>query len=80
MGCPPTDLKARTGELTPPGIKSLAALNMASEWLVFRLEAVTGTGAKGQLQTVQHLDPRSARCVFSVLEAKELMTKLPRLL
>ena len=53
---------------------------MASEWLVFRVEAVTGTGAKGQLQTVQHLDPRSARCVFSVLEAKELMTKLPRLL
>ena len=52
---------------------------MASEWLVFRVEAVTGTGAKGQLQTVQHLDPRLARCVFSVLEAKELMTKLPKL-
>ena len=69
MGCPPTDLKARTGELTPPGIRSLAALKMASELLVFRVEAVTGTGAKGQLQTVQYLDPRSARCVFSVVEA-----------
>jgi hypothetical protein len=69
MGCPPTDLKARTGELTPPGIRALAALKMAWEWLVFRVEAVTGTGAKGQLQTVQHLDPRTARCVFYVVEA-----------
>ena len=69
MGCPPTDLKARTGELTPPGIRAFAALKMAWEWLVFKVEAVTETGAKGQLQTVQHLDPRSARCVFSVVEA-----------
>ncbi|QNJ26818.1 hypothetical protein SynSYN20_02502 [Synechococcus sp. SYN20] len=44
-------------------------MKMASEWLVFRVEAVTGTGAKGQLQTVQHLDPRTARCVFYVVEA-----------
>src|SRR4051812_9201164 len=32
MGLPPTALKARTGELTPPGITRLARSNKASEF------------------------------------------------
>ena len=31
IGCPPTDLKARTGELTPPGINSKAEEKTSSE-------------------------------------------------
>lgn len=31
MGCPPTDLKARTGELTPPGSRSCASLKICGE-------------------------------------------------
>jgi hypothetical protein len=34
MGCPPTDLNARTGELTPPGISFWAAANISSDLVV----------------------------------------------
>ncbi len=35
MGCPPTDLNARTGELTPPGIRFWAAAKISSDLVVF---------------------------------------------
>jgi hypothetical protein len=37
MGCPPTDLKARTGELTPPGINFWAAAKISSDFVVFKV-------------------------------------------
>lgn len=37
MGCPPTDLKARTGELTPPGINFWAAAKISSDLVVFKV-------------------------------------------
>jgi hypothetical protein len=37
IGCPPTDLKARTGELTPPGINFWAAAKTSSDLVVLKL-------------------------------------------
>lgn len=37
MGCPPTDLKARTGELTPPGISFWAAAKISSDLVVLKV-------------------------------------------
>ena len=37
IGCPPTDLKALTGELTPPGINSFAAEKISSELVQFNM-------------------------------------------
>jgi len=34
MGCPPTDLNARTGELTPPGMSFWAAAKISSDLVV----------------------------------------------
>ena len=57
IGCPPTDLNARTGELTPPASGSGSTedgLGVAG----VQGGAVTGTDAKGQMQTVEHPDPK----------------------
>ena len=37
IGCPPTDLNALTGELTPPGINSKAEEKTSSEWVLFNM-------------------------------------------
>ena len=37
IGCPPTDLKALTGELTPPGINAWAAEKIFSDWVQFNM-------------------------------------------
>ncbi len=36
-GVPPTDRNARTGEFTPPGMRSLASVNSLPEVVVFNL-------------------------------------------
>jgi hypothetical protein len=36
MGWPPTDLNARTGELTPPGISVWATAKISSDFVVFK--------------------------------------------
>ncbi|QNI81504.1 hypothetical protein SynRS9907_00650 [Synechococcus sp. RS9907] len=59
-------MNARTGELTPPGIRACAAPKMAWEWLVFKAGAVTGTDAKGLMQTVQHPDSGTTGSVCCV--------------
>jgi hypothetical protein len=41
MGCPPTDLKARTGELTPPGIRFWAAAKISWDFAVFNGAVLT---------------------------------------
>ena len=37
MGWPPTDLNARTGELTPPGINFCAAAKISSDFVVLKV-------------------------------------------
>ena len=37
IGCPPTDLKALTGELTPPGINSWAEEKISSDLVRFNI-------------------------------------------
>ena len=39
-GVPPTEVKARTGEFTPPGIAALARSNSAAEVVTCRSEGV----------------------------------------
>jgi hypothetical protein len=50
MGCPPTDLKARTGELTPPGISFWAAAKICSDWVVLMVVLTKVVSVVGRLK------------------------------
>jgi hypothetical protein len=46
MGCPPTDLNARTGELTPPGISFCAAAKISSDFVVLKVVLTKSLSSK----------------------------------
>jgi hypothetical protein len=50
IGWPPTDLNARTGELTPPGIKLWAALKSSWERLVLWAEPEAGAEVAAEVK------------------------------
>jgi hypothetical protein len=50
IGWPPTDLKARTGELTPPGMSFWAAAKISSDRVVRRAGAEAGAEGVAELK------------------------------
>jgi hypothetical protein len=50
MGCPPTDLNARTGEFTPPGISFWAAAKICSDWVVLIVVLTKVVSVVGRLK------------------------------
>ncbi|MGF1523741.1 MAG: hypothetical protein ACFBSF_15600 [Leptolyngbyaceae cyanobacterium] len=67
MGCPPTDLNARTGELTPPGIKSRAAEKISSDLVVFNGAVLTKIPFPLRYQYQDEGDRAHPLSVFEVL-------------
>src|SRR5579871_4998071 len=75
-GSPPTDLNARTGEVTPPGITRRARSRSSRELLILfvlvlhrrRIFDLLGDGVVQLLFALQHLDlRRAARLVLVAL-------------
>mmetsp|Transcript_4290 Transcript_4290/g.7525 ORF Transcript_4290/g.7525 Transcript_4290/m.7525 type:complete len:113 (-) Transcript_4290:16-354(-) len=56
IGFPPTDLNARTGEFTPPGISDFAALKISSDFVVMSLDGETGEERVARMMRGDRLD------------------------
>lgn len=65
MGCPPTDLKARTGELTPPGISFWAAAKISSDLVVLIVVLTKVVSVVGRCSVYQWIGVRLMQNVYA---------------